>query len=126
MRWTTIMLACAGFTAACGTSAEVGGRNEAEVGRATDPALTMPVARAAHSAVALADGRVLLIGGCVAESCEGGPASATADVFSAATMRFAPAGRLAERRVSTAPFESKVALAKLSRRPKSGPVIADR
>ena len=37
----------------------------------------MPVARAAHSAVAVADGRVLLIGGCVRESCEAGPDSST-------------------------------------------------
>lgn len=61
----------------------------------------MRVARAAHSAVALADGRVLLIGGCVRESCEAGPDSRTVDVFDPRTRRFDLGGALLEPRVST-------------------------
>jgi hypothetical protein len=62
----------------------------------------MPVARAAHGAAALPDGRVLLVGGCVLESCEAGPESATVDAYDPRTGRFAHAGRLLERRVSAA------------------------
>jgi hypothetical protein len=51
--------------------------------------------------VALADGRVLLIGGCVAASCEGGPASAFVDTFDPRTDTIERSGSLAMRRVST-------------------------
>jgi hypothetical protein len=63
--------------------------------------MTMRVARAAHSAIPLADGRVLLIGGCVRESCEAGPDSRTVDVFDPRTRRFELRGTLLEPRVST-------------------------
>ncbi len=57
-------------------------------------ALHMTSPRAAHSIVTLTDGSVLLIGGCVAGSCDTGPASATVDRFDPATGRVLAAGRL--------------------------------
>jgi len=62
----------------------------------------MPTGRAAHSAVSLPDGRVLLIGGCVRESCEAGPESATVVAYDSATRGFRPAGTLTARRISPA------------------------
>ena len=89
--------------AACGSPAGVGAEpTDAVAGaRADHGALTMRVARASHSAVALPDGRALLIGGCVRESCEAGPDSRTADVFDPRTQRFELAGTLQTPRVST-------------------------
>src|SRR5215210_6137354 len=84
------------LAAACGTpSGAAADTIEADAG------LTMPVARAAHSAVALPDGRVLLIGGCVRESCEVGPESSTVDVFDPGSKRFEPAGKMLGPRVGT-------------------------
>jgi hypothetical protein len=71
-------------------------------GHSAAAALRMPVPRAAHGAVTLADGRVLLIGGCVAQSCEAGTDSATVDAFDPRTGRFARAGTLVGRRLSAA------------------------
>ena len=91
--------------AACGSPAGVGAEPTDAAADASasakDGALTMRVARASHSAVALGDGRALLIGGCVRESCEAGPDSRTADVFDPRTQRFQPAGTLQTPRVST-------------------------
>ena len=84
--------------AACGSHS--GGAAPADTA-AVDEALPMRVARAAHSAVALPDGRVLLIGGCVRDSCEAGPDSSTVDVFDSRSGRFAPGGALLQPRVST-------------------------
>ena len=70
-------------------------------GTKTASALSMPVPRAAHSAAALPDGRVLLIGGCVAESCEAGPDSSTVDAFDPRTGNFSRAGSLLQPRVGT-------------------------
>ena len=83
---------------ACGSQS--GGAEPTEAA-AMDGALTMRVARAAHSAVALPDGRVLLIGGCVRDSCEAGPDSSTVDLFDPRSGRFEPAGALLHPRVST-------------------------
>ncbi|HYE27791.1 MAG TPA: kelch repeat-containing protein, partial [Allosphingosinicella sp.] len=58
--------------------------------------------RAVHSSVVLADGRALLIGGCVQGSCDAGPASATVDMVDAATGSVRPAGRLAMPRIGSA------------------------
>jgi hypothetical protein len=63
-------------------------------------AIEMPVARAAHGAVSLPDGRALLVGGCVLESCEAGPESATVDAYDPRSGRFASAGALLDRRIS--------------------------
>jgi hypothetical protein len=60
----------------------------------------MPVPRAAHAAIALLDGRVLLIGGCVEESCEAGPQSATVDAYDPSSRRFTRLGQLLDRRLS--------------------------
>ncbi len=64
-------------------------------------ALTMRVARASHSALPLSDGRVLLFGGCVRESCDPGPDSSTVDAFDPKTQKFELAGRLLNPRLST-------------------------
>src|SRR5688500_9662513 len=89
--------------AACGSPSGVGAEPTDAVAdpKADASALTMRVARASHSAVAVADGRVLLIGGCVRESCEAGADSSTVDVFDPRTKRFAHAGTLLTPRVST-------------------------
>src|SRR5688572_18631128 len=73
-----------------------------QAGAGPEPAaLTMRVARASHSAHPLPDGRVLLFGGCVRESCEPGPDSSSVDAFDPKTKRFALAGRLLIPRLST-------------------------
>lgn len=104
MTWKAAMIAVCGSLSACGSSGAVsaqkdGYRREARV--AADDSFPMRVARAAHSAVVLAGGRVLLIGGCVAESCEGGPDSATVDSFDVRRRSFEHAGALTMRRVGT-------------------------
>lgn len=94
----------AALVAACGQPSPVAAGEGADGSRSPPvgrDALRMPTPRAAHSAVALPGGRVLLIGGCVAESCEGGPESATVDAFDPARRIFHPAGTLTMRRVST-------------------------
>ena len=58
--------------------------------------------RAAHAAIALADGDVLFIGGCVEDSCKAGPASRTIDRFEWSSGLIAPAGDLLEERVTMA------------------------
>ena len=100
MQWVAGLVSIAIFLAGCGATGEVsaGGGGASVQGRGS---LTMPVPRAAHSAVALEDGRVLLIGGCVADSCEGGPASGTVDIFDPRTGTIERSGTLAMRRVST-------------------------
>ena len=98
-----LMAVVAICVAACGSPAGVGAEptDSAAGARADGGALTMRVARASHSAVPLPDGRALLIGGCVRESCEAGPDSRTTDVFDPRTMRFELAGALQTPRVST-------------------------
>ena len=62
------------------------------------PAATMPTPRAAHSATLLADGRVLLAGGCAADGCEEGIAG-DAILFNPATTSFSSTGHLLQPRV---------------------------
>lgn len=65
---------------------------------AIGPAMAMPSPRAAHSSTRLADGRVLLAGGCMADGCEEGIAG-DAILFDPATGAFSPAGTLRQPRV---------------------------
>jgi hypothetical protein len=65
-------------------------------------ALDLSTPRATHASVELSDGRVLLIGGCVADGCDEGPGSATVDVFEPGTRRIVPSGALAQPRVQPA------------------------
>lgn len=58
----------------------------------------MPSPRAAHSATRLADGHVLIAGGCNANGCEEGIAD-DALLFDPATHTFTPAGKLLQPRV---------------------------
>ena len=58
--------------------------------------------RAVHASVVLGDGRVLLIGGCAAGSCDPGPGSATADLFDPRGGAIVGAGRLAGPRIGAA------------------------
>ena len=63
-----------------------------------EPTATMPSPRAAHSATLLADGHVLLAGGCAQDGCEEGIAG-DAILFDPATGMFSPAGNLLQPRV---------------------------
>lgn len=66
------------------------------------PVLQMSSPRAVHAAVTLADGRVALIGGCVADGCEEGPASRTVEIYNPKTHRLSPGGTLTTARIGPA------------------------
>lgn len=66
------------------------------------PLLQMSSPRAVHAAVTLADGRVALIGGCVADGCETGPGSGTVEIYNPKTHRMSPGGALTAARVGAA------------------------
>ena len=66
------------------------------------PAATMTVPRASHSATLLADGEVLIAGGCTLDSCELGADGATAELYDPAADAFAPTGRMRSPRVGHA------------------------
>jgi hypothetical protein len=53
------------------------------------PGLAMAVPRASHTATPLPDGRVLIVGGCVVDHCDG-DAGADSELFDPATGRFTP------------------------------------
>ena len=103
MRGGKLIALIAICVAACGSPSGVGAEPAAPQADAEPTAgeLTMRVARAAHSSATLPNGRVLLIGGCVRESCEAGPDSSTVDVFDPRTRRFELAGALLTPRVGT-------------------------
>lgn len=66
------------------------------------PVLQMSSPRAVHAAVTLADGRVALIGGCVANGCEEGPASRAVEIYNPRTHRLSPGGMLMKARIGAA------------------------
>ena len=82
-----------------GTAESAETRNPTHTASMIDLRLSSP--RATHASVHLADGRVLLIGGC-AGSCDAGPGSSTVDMFDPATHRVTRAGKLAHSRISAA------------------------
>jgi hypothetical protein len=63
------------------------------------PGTQPEVPRAAHTATLLADGRVLLAGGCTADSCELEARGAMTELFDPRTSRFEPGPRLLRPRV---------------------------
>ena len=72
---------------------------------AQTPALRLSAPRGAHSVLAMRDGSVLFFGGCVGNSCETGPESATVDRYDPRTRRVSRAGMLAAPRVQPAVAE---------------------
>ena len=64
---------------------------------AVTPVATMTVARAVHTATTLADGRVLVVGGCTTPGCElDGSEGAVAELYDPEARRFARTGSLNE------------------------------
>jgi hypothetical protein len=63
------------------------------------PSTKMAVPRAAHTATLLPSGRVLVVGGCTADSCELDERGATSELFDPATSRFGPGPQLSAPRV---------------------------
>jgi hypothetical protein len=66
------------------------------------PIQSMTTPRAAHSATLLADGRVLIAGGCTQGTCDSGPATQTAEIFDPQTRGFTLIGKLVQPRLSHA------------------------
>jgi hypothetical protein len=66
------------------------------------PPLSLTVPRAAHTATLLANGQVLLAGGCSADSCELDARGATTELFDPATRSFRAGPRLSVPRVGHA------------------------
>lgn len=75
------------------------GRTSMGVGRVV-AAGTMTVARAAHTATLLSDGRVLIAGGCTLDSCEMGDDGASAELYDPRKGSFAKTARMGTERVS--------------------------
>lgn len=78
--------------------AACGGRSMAQPAQP----LAMSGPRACHGMVSLADGAVLLIGGCSGTGCETGPSTSTVDRFDPATGRISRIGALRRPRVQMA------------------------
>lgn len=103
-RWSLFLLPCAAVAACSATQAPPPPRSSA-IAMIDGPRLTAP--RATHAMVRTSNGALLVIGGCVENGCDPGPASATVDIISADGTRLLRTGRLRERRVQP----SAVALA---------------
>lgn len=78
--------------------AACGGRSLAQ----SPASLAMSAPRACHGVVCLADGSVLLIGGCSGTGCETGPSTSTVDRFDPATGRIDRIGALRRPRLDMA------------------------
>lgn len=100
MRLRFLTTAAALGFAACGNPSGEAGSVEAPSAKSASTTLRLTAPRASHSAVSLPNGDVLFFGGCVADSCELGPASATVDRFDTRRGIISPAGELAGPRVS--------------------------
>jgi hypothetical protein len=88
------------FTASC-TGAEPPSPAPSPAPSPTAPpptGLAMAVPRAAHTATPLPDGRVLIVGGCMRDFCDG-PAAADSEVFDPRAGRFTPGPPLSTPRV---------------------------
>jgi hypothetical protein len=72
---------------------------------AQTPGLHLSAPRAAHNVLAMRDGSVLFIGGCVEDSCETGPESASVDRYDPQTRRISRIGRLLGSRMQAAVAE---------------------
>lgn len=87
------------FGAAFGAAAVTACRQSAAAAPAV---LRLTAPRAAHHVIALNDGAVLFIGGCVRHGCEQGPASATIDRYDPVKRAISEHGRLLAPRISGA------------------------
>lgn len=58
------------------------------------PTGALGVIRAAHTATLLPDGKVLITGGCAVQSCEGGPMSASTELYDPDARRFVQGPRM--------------------------------
>lgn len=98
MRAPQVLTSIVAFTAACGAvDGDLPEASAAGVAFSDGPEMSAP--RATHALVALGDGRVLAIGGCVRNGCESGAESATVDVISADGDRLLETGQLLAERV---------------------------
>lgn len=83
---------------ACGSTAPGSSQGAATPARlSVGPSLSAP--RATHALVRASGGLIVAIGGCVADGCESGAESATADVFSADGTRIVRTSALLHRRI---------------------------
>lgn len=90
--FATVALASFPTVGASDAGADRGGR--------LSPTGPLAVARAAHSATALPDGRVLIAGGCTLDGCEMAEQGATAELYDPITGSFGEAGSMTTERVN--------------------------
>lgn len=100
MRFAFALLPVSLATLACSATAPQAGVPARAATLSEGPRLSAP--RATHALVRSAAGPIVALGGCVADGCEPGPASATVDVFAADGSRRLRTGTLMERRVQPA------------------------
>ena len=62
------------------------------------PTGALGIIRAAHTATLLSSGKVLITGGCAIQSCEGGPLSASTELYDPDARRFTQGPKSAHRR----------------------------
>ncbi len=99
MRLAAVLVASALAVAACDGSAA---SRPSSVDRAELPPITMTTPRADQHATVLANGEVLITGGCTLPGCDGFDRGARSEVFDPATRRFRPAAAMRDPRVSDA------------------------
>jgi hypothetical protein len=82
---------------ACMANGGSAAEQASEIRIESGPRLGAP--RATHQLIAVGEGRLLAIGGCVRVGCEAGPASATVDIIDARSMELAGSGQLLAERI---------------------------